>query len=76
MLRRVTLAAVVGIACAVPIGCRTRTCPGDSPLIRQDQLSEKSEEPRLGEGVWRMGGGWFKDQPDPALPQRIHGDIL
>ena len=74
-MRRLVALAAAGIAIAVPVGCCTQTCPGDFPLIRQDQLSEQSEDVRQVGDMHPFRGE--QDKLDPQLtPVRIHGGIL
>ncbi len=75
MLRRIALAAVAGIACAVPVGCATHTCSGYDSTLQQDQLLEQSETLRFGEAQWHRGADWPAERPAPETV-RIHGGIL
>jgi len=72
MLRRITLAAMAGIAVAVPAGCCT--CCGYDPIVRQDQLLEKSEDVRQVDQPMHLG--WDDQEKTKHLvPVRIHGGI-
>ncbi len=74
MLRHMALAAVAGIACAVPVGCYKQSCCGE-PLLRQDQLLEKSEDIRDLGDKWYRGCDHPVELPNDVTPVRIHGGI-
>jgi hypothetical protein len=73
MLRRVALAAVAGVAVAVPAGCRTQS-RSESPIVRQDQLSERSEDLRQVDVPLHWGRG-DQEKNDNLVTKRIHGSI-
>ena len=70
-IRAIRVGAIM-LAVIVCAGC-CETCQ----LRRKDDTKaapapEGTDEPTL--GVWKRGGGWFKDQP-PVTPERITGGI-
>lgn len=73
-MRRLVGVAVAGVAVAASVGCTTRTC-GDGPVVRQDQLSERSEDVRHVNEPLHWGRS-EKDKVDENLtPVRVHGSI-
>lgn len=72
-MRRFVAVAVAGVALVASFGCSHSCCTND-PLIRQDQLSERSEDVRQ---VGPMHP-WQGEQEKPGehlAPVRIHGGI-
>jgi hypothetical protein len=72
-MRKLLLAAVLGILTSVTTGCIIPGYSGD-PTRRVQELIHTSENERLLLDEWeRM---WMLDQPDHCTPYRTHGGII
>jgi hypothetical protein len=72
-MRRLILAATVGISLATSVGCFLPAYSGD-PQRRGQQLLYTSEDLRQLLDEWERI--WFLDQPSHMSPLRTHGGII
>jgi hypothetical protein len=72
-MRRLLLAATVGVGLANSVGCAVPIYSGD-PARRAEQLYVTSENMRMIQEEWERI--WFLDQPSHLTPYRTHGGIL
>ncbi len=72
-MRKLLLAAVLGVLTCAATGCISPGYSGD-PTRRVQELIHTSENERLILDEWeRM---WLLDQPDHCTPYRTHGGII
>lgn len=72
-MRRLIMAAVVGLALSANVGCFLPIYSGD-PAVRTKQLIFTSEDFRNVLNEWERI--WFLDQPSHMAPIRTHGGVL
>jgi len=72
-MRRLLLAAVVGLWLGSSVGCLIPMYSAD-PARRAQQLLYTSEDLRSFLDEWERV--WFLDQPSHMIPHRTHGGIL
>ncbi len=72
-MRRLLLAATLGLSLAANSGCILPAYSAD-PVRRTDELLNTSEDLRLLLDEWERF--WFLDQPSHMTPYRTHGGIL
>jgi hypothetical protein len=72
-MRRLLLAATVGLWLGTSVGCILPAYSGD-PLRRTQQLIFTSEDFRLILDEWERF--WMLDQPAHTTPYRTHGGII
>ena len=72
-MRKLLLAAALGMIVSTSIGCIIPAYSGDSTR-RVPQLIYTSENLRLMTDEWERT--WFLDQPDHQTPYRTHGGII
>jgi hypothetical protein len=72
-MRRLLLAATVGLMLGGSVGCFLPAYSGD-PLRRTQQLIFTSEDLRLLLDEWERF--WMLDQPAHTTPYRSHGGII
>lgn len=72
-MRRLILAAMIGICFGTSSGCALPIYSGD-PTRRAEQLVVTSENLRMVLDEWERI--WFLDQPSHLTPYRTHGGIL
>lgn len=72
-MRRLLLAAIVGLSIGASSGCLIPAYSGD-PSRRAQQLIYTSENLRMVLDEWERI--WFLDQPSHMAPQRTHGGVL
>ena len=72
-MRRLVLAALLGVALGTSLGCILPAYSGD-PVRRTRQLIFSSEDMRQVLNIWERF--WFLDQPDHMTPQRMHGGVI
>ncbi|MEX0712757.1 MAG: hypothetical protein WD403_12705 [Pirellulales bacterium] len=72
-MRKVLMAAVVGLSVAPSAGCFIPAYSAD-PVRRTQQLIWSSEDLRHLLDDWERI--WFLDQPSHATPYRTHGGII
>jgi hypothetical protein len=72
-MRRLLLAATIGLWLAGSVGCIIPAYSGD-PIRRTQQLIFTSEELRLILDEWERL--WMLDQPAHTTPYRTHGGII
>jgi len=72
-MRRLLLAAVVGLGLSTNVGCLIPPYSGD-PARRTEQLIYSSEDLRSFLDEWERI--WFLDQPSHMKPFRTHGGVI
>ena len=72
-MRRLILAALLGVALSSSVGCFIPIYSGD-PAVRTRQLLYTSEDFRALLNEWERI--WFLDQPSHLTPHRVHGGII
>lgn len=72
-MRRLIMAAVVGLALSANVGCFLPIYSGD-PAVRTKELIFTSEDFRNILNEWERI--WFLDQPSHMAPMRTHGGVL
>jgi len=72
-MRRLMMAALLGVALSSSVGCFIPIYSGD-PAVRTRQLLYTSEDFRALLNEWERI--WFLDQPSHMTPQRVHGGII
>ena len=72
-MRRLLLAAALGLWLTTNVGCFLPAYSGD-PIRRTQQLIFTSEELRLFLDEWERF--WMLDQPTHTTPYRTHGGII
>ena len=72
-MRRLLLAATVGLSLATNSGCFLPIYNGDPPR-RAQELLNTSEDLRTILDEWERI--WFLDQPSHMVPYRMHGGIM
>ena len=72
-MRRLIMAAVVGLALSANVGCFLPIYSGD-PAVRTKELIFTSEDFRNILNEWERI--WFLDQPSHMAPIRTHGGVL
>ncbi len=72
-MRRLILAATLGLVLSTNVGCLIPIYSGD-PAVRTQELIFTSEDFRNVLEEWRRI--WFLDQPSHMAPMRIHGGVM
>lgn len=72
-MRRLLMAALLGLTLSSSVGCFIPIYSGD-PAVRTRQLLYTSEDFRALLNEWERI--WFLDQPSHMTPQRTHGGII
>lgn len=72
-MRRLILAATLGLALYTSVGCALPIYSGD-PAVRTQELIHTSEDFRNILEEWRRI--WFLDQPSHLAPMRVHGGVV
>ncbi len=72
-MRRLMLAAVLGLWVATGTGCLLPLYSGDQP-VRTQELIFTSENLRILLEEWQRI--WFMDQPSHLSPYRTHGGLI
>jgi hypothetical protein len=72
-MRRLILAAILGLALYGGVGCALPIYSGD-PAVRTQELLYTSENFRNILEEWRRI--WFLDMPSHLTPMRVHGGVM
>jgi len=72
-MRRLILAATLGLALSSSVGCFIPIYSGD-PAVRTQELIFSSEDMRNVLEEWRRI--WFLDMPSHMTIMRVHGGVL
>lgn len=72
-MRRLLIAALLGLTLSTNVGCLIPAYSGD-PTVRTRQLLFTSEDLRALQDEWERF--WFLDQPDHMVPFRVHGGVI
>ncbi len=72
-MRRLILAATLGVAIYTSVGCALPIYSGD-PAVRTTELIHTSEDFRNVLLEWQRI--WFLDQPSHMAPMRVHGGVM
>ena len=72
-MRRLILAATLGVALYTSVGCALPIYSGD-PAVRTTELIHTSEDFRNVLLEWQRI--WFLDQPSHMAPMRVHGGVM
>ena len=72
-MRRLILAAILGLALYSGVGCALPIYSGD-PAVRTQELLYTSEDYRNILEEWRRI--WHLDMPSHMTPMRVHGGVM